>query len=493
MIDLKQSIIEIAKLLDKGEFVRAKYFLDKSIKIYPKSSKLRMYMGYLAYRNNDFEKAIKFLTSAIKLDNKDSNSFFYRGISYGKINENIKAIIDFERAIKLNNKYSSYYHFYGLTLMREGEFKKALLQIEKAILIDSSNDELILSRGICKNKLGLYEEASKDYKSLINRDKFLYQARFNLSLTLLQLKEFKIGWQLYKSYYKLPNNKPEFSFTKNEWDGVSSGDTILVWKEQGLGDQIMSFIFLDKLKEKFRNIIVLCDNRLINIFRRSFDSVFTFLPSDTNIEKLQYDCHMPCYNLLRLYSKTNLKQNNFTAELKINTIESRKLQQKINNYNNNNNKKKIIGISWFSENPENGKIRSYEAIDFLNAFKKYKENIILVNLQYNSNIKDIDSIAKRIGINLYTDRDIDLYNNIDGLLSLASVCHHIISIDNSTVHLAGASGLNTHIILNRPWDWRWLDGQNIWYKNTYCYPQRSNINKNYYLNMSIDEIMNRVI
>ena len=113
---------------------------------------------------------------------------------------------------------------------------------------------------------------------------------------------------------------------------------------------------------------------------------------------------------------------------------------------------------------------------------------IYVNLQYNSSIEEISQVSRKLGVTIYNDDEIDLFNDIDGLLNLAGACDFIISIDNTTIHLAGAAGINTHVLLNRPWDWRWLDGTNIWYPTTRCYPQEKTVNRDNFLKNTIREI-----
>ena len=113
---------------------------------------------------------------------------------------------------------------------------------------------------------------------------------------------------------------------------------------------------------------------------------------------------------------------------------------------------------------------------------------VYVNLQYNSSVEEINQVSRKLGVTIYNDEAIDLFNDIDGLLNLAGACDFIISIDNTTIHIAGAAGINTYVLLTRPWDWRWLDGINIWYPRTRCYPQEKTVNRDNFLKNTIREI-----
>ena len=61
---------------------------------------------------------------------------------------------------------------------------------------------------------------------------------------------------------------------------------------------------------------------------------------------------------------------------------------------------------------------------------------VYVNLQYNSSVEEINQVSRKLGVTIYNDEAIDLFNDIDGLLNLAGACDFIISIDNTTIHIA---------------------------------------------------------
>ena len=57
--------------------------------------------------------------------------------------------------------------------------------------------------------------------------------------------------------------------------------------------------------------------------------------------------------------------------------------------------------------------------------------------------------------------------NIDSLASIIKNCDLIITIDNSTAHLAAALGKPVWILLPTNSDFRWMENkeESIWYKN----------------------------
>ena len=57
-----------------------------------------------------------------------------------------------------------------------------------------------------------------------------------------------------------------------------------------------------------------------------------------------------------------------------------------------------------------------------------------------------------------------------------SACDSVVTIDNSTVHLAASLGVDTHLILPHFPDWRWsyVDEGSPWYPGLKVYRQNAN-------------------
>ena len=70
--------------------------------------------------------------------------------------------------------------------------------------------------------------------------------------------------------------------------------------------------------------------------------------------------------------------------------------------------------------------------------------------------------------------EIDKFYDLDGLAALISACDHIVSVDNVTVHLAGALGQATRVLLPFACDWRWMvdRSDSPWYPEMTLYRQK---------------------
>jgi ADP-heptose:LPS heptosyltransferase len=69
------------------------------------------------------------------------------------------------------------------------------------------------------------------------------------------------------------------------------------------------------------------------------------------------------------------------------------------------------------------------------------------------------------GAPVFIDRSVDQFSNIDRFAAQVAAMDLVITIDNSTAHLAGALGIPTWVLLPFSRDWRWLQARedSPWY------------------------------
>ena len=67
-------------------------------------------------------------------------------------------------------------------------------------------------------------------------------------------------------------------------------------------------------------------------------------------------------------------------------------------------------------------------------------DITFVDLQYTDTSEERALFKQRYGIEVLKLEEIDNFNDIDGLASLIDACDCVVSVSNTTVHIAGAIG-----------------------------------------------------
>ena len=128
----------------------------------------------------------------------------------------------------------------------------------------------------------------------------------------------------------------------------------------------------------------------------------------------------------------------------------------------------ICGISWRSVNPM---IVEWKTLPLASLAEPLAcQEVRLVSLQYGDVAAEIAALRRETGIEIIEELSIDNFHDIDGLVSLIDACDLVISISDTTVHLAGALGRPTWVLLHDVPDWRWglMGNRCLWYPRLLC-------------------------
>jgi ADP-heptose:LPS heptosyltransferase len=202
------------------------------------------------------------------------------------------------------------------------------------------------------------------------------------------------------------------------------------------------------------------DFRLKSIFQRSFPDIY-FITEEEEIDESKYDYHLPIGSMAKFYRNSIEDFSNNNEKYLITNDE---INKSLNKYFSKYTQKRKIGISWKSKNPLSGLKRSAELNDIIDYIND--KSAIYVNLQYGEVREEILKM-KNQGVEILNIEEIDNMKNIDGLLSVINHCDEVISIDNSTVHFAGAIGKKTQVLMHESADYRWENNGETtkWYRS----------------------------
>ena len=164
----------------------------------------------------------------------------------------------------------------GLAHQKLHQPERALACYESAGRIRSDDAELHDARGSTFQELGRLDDAFAEYgRALALRPDFP-PALFHRALARLLVQDFERGWPDYE-WRRTGADRVSLSGAAPRWDGTPlAGRTILIRREQGLGDEIMFASMLPELIRMAGHCVVECDPRLRAIYRRSFPATTVF-------------------------------------------------------------------------------------------------------------------------------------------------------------------------------------------------------------------------
>ena len=284
--------------------------------------------------------------------------------------------------------------------------------------------------------------------------------RWTVALMHLQQGEFREAAMGIESRWKSSKfDSPKLITSKPTWNKYGKFNHVLIWSEQGIGDQIFYMSFIREVARYTPKITVMCDYRLIPLLKRSTPWV-NFVPQTERV--IGVDSQIPMGSLFTQFvsEKADIKKvrhhsnllmpdrdrgNGFYDDLKIKENEI------------------LIGISWASGAPKIGNHKSCSLEDLMPIFKI--PNARFVSLQYGDHFEEIFEFRKKHGITIETVVDVDNTADIDGLASLIWACDAVVTVSNVTGHLSGGIGIRTFLLdSNKLWYWGNCDGnRNLWY------------------------------
>jgi tetratricopeptide (TPR) repeat protein len=432
---------------------------------------LRLYDIYEKKKNfNKCEEisknVISILEKKVETDSKNSDLYFYFGIAYKNFKKLEIAKKYLKLAIKLNPFKELYYFVLGEIHQQMNEFIDAKENFEQAIKIDPLNVAVNINYAhLIKNEFGEIKEAKKiilKFDTLFPNNKYITTAKAWL---LLNQGDYKNGWKAHnahiaqiKNHMKLPGAK---LWKKEKLDG-----NLLVWSGQGLGDFIFFSKMVGLLDDYAKKILFICDKRLVPIYKRYFTKI---KPEKFIIEeeyqKERFSKHIASEMLGEFFANSVEDINNFS---KNKLTPSKEWDLEIDNFLSSLPKNKLnVGLSWSTSNKNEIDKKGIKLDKFLEIFKK--NNINLINLQFGDVKHEISSFKDKNKVEFYEFKNLNITKEIDKLMSLINKLDLVITIQNTTAHLALSIGKKTFVLLSyAPPRFYWY-GPNT--EKSYWYPE----------------------
>ena len=289
-------------------------------------------------------------------------------------------------------------------------------------------------------------------------------ANHNYGLSLLARRNWKEGWPYYShSVGKIGRvvfkyrNPPEPT-----WDG-DPGKRIVVFGEQGLGDEICAASMFPDAIARSKKVIVDCDKRLEGLFRRSFPQASVYGTRYAKAGegrwkegKNDFDASVAGFELGRFFRST---QESFPGTAYLEPCPIR-----VAGWKAALPKKPIIGIAWSGGTPANaGLYRRLPLTEWKPIFDSLDAH--WVSLQYKDE-EVVDPVVRYPWATLTKD--------YDDTAALVACCDLVIAMQTSVAHLAGALGVPCWTLIPKTSQWRYGEDYTDvpWYRSMTLYREK---------------------
>lgn len=379
----------------------------------------------------------------------------------------IYAIVYYEESLKITpndaNVYNTIGYLYKIIGNKYLHLDEQIKYFEKAIELDPDCIQIIRNLAVTYPLVGRGEEAVKYFKKLLELDPVVddYVAYSHLQM---QLGNFTEGFKYYEYRFQRKGNPLEYpKFDKPRWEGQNISDkTLLIHYEQGFGDSIQFFRYLEQVKPLAKKIIFRVQDELVDLFSNNIEGI-EIVDLTTPISELSFDYQIPLISILNVMNATidNIPYTQGYIKAYKNKIDKYK-----KDFFDNDCLK--IGISY--NGAQFGNARRNVPLECFYPLTKLK-NVKVYSLQKGFGAEQLKNVPADIEI-------IDLGATFNDFSDTAAAMENIdlfITSDNSVFNLAGAMGKKTFVLLNKHSEWRWFYDEETtpWYDSVKIFKKQN--------------------
>jgi tetratricopeptide (TPR) repeat protein len=392
--------------------------------------------------------------------------------SLARLEESEEAL---RRSLALMPYNAGAYNNLAVTLKERGLLDEAKEAAVRAVALNPGSANAYSNLGVINMGLGLFEEAVWAFRQALTLDAENGDAHFNLALLDLQKGNFHSGWDGYAWRFRIKQD-PHEQLPIPRYDGSKpDGKTIFVYAEQAVGEELMFSSCLGDLIVQAGQCIVECDARLVPLFSRSFPSISaiaaTGRDSDTLPEALAHaDFKLPLGSLPRYFRNC---RDDFKGHAPWLIPGEEALQKWRSRYDALGEGLKL-GISWRGGIKKDlSRMRSTSLLQW--AALLSIPGVQFVNLQYGDTSGELRELGEQLGIHVHSWDDADQLRDLDDFAAQVAALDLVISIDNTTAHMAGAVGVPVWCLVPIVPNWRWMleCDDSPWYPSMKLFRQKN--------------------
>lgn len=435
--------------LDLGETEAAMRSFDAALRYAPGDRVLRRNLAEAKAASGAVRDAIGLFTTLIEEQPDDPDTY----LEMAKVMLDQGWFSDAENALQMALRFGAdsleLFNQTGIARREQYRYSEAVEAFDAGLAVAPDCVPLLVNRA---NALGWSrqdEAAEAAYRRALALAPEDVQARFSFACFLLMRGRTDEGWDYYEARWergdRARTRRPVSCLA--QWCGEDSDptrDALLVFSEQGFGDNLQFVRLLARIRQRFARITLLTRPALQSLLSRSLAGI-----ADVVVEhpdEAGFRWQVP---LLSIARAVKLPVSDWTMDspyLKSDPVKAVPWATHLPA-----NGRRRVGLCW-----SGGKLPRYrsrfdlplEAVDSMLAEK----GIAWVNLQQ----AGFDEWRQdRVNAGAFVD-PMPLVRDFDDTAALVSGLDLVISTDTAVAHLAGAMGKPVWLLLSSEGEWRWL-------------------------------------
>jgi tetratricopeptide (TPR) repeat protein len=441
----------------------------RALKLRPDYLAARINLGNILADDGAGDDAAALYREGLALQGGQADLHYSLGRLLHRRGKEEEALAQYRSALAIKPDLPAAINNLGLLLQEREQLDETIALYQRGLAAHPKDPDLLLNLGNVLVRACRFDEAIAAYRRLQAIAPDHVEAHHFESFALLVQGRFKEGWEAYEWRLRAPDAAAKVAqYPQARWDGRRDlTGRLLIWHEQGVGDELMFLSLLPELAREMK-LLVECDARLVGLLGRSIAGVefVPRAPDGAGPSRWPEDvvAQTPAGSLMRYMRPDPASFAEGGAYLKPDEARRDALRERYGH------DRLRVGLSWHTTAASSGARRRL-ALSSLLPFLR-NPHARFINLQYGDHADEIAALAGH-GIELLQDPSVDSWADLDGFAAQVASLDLVITIDNSTAHMAGALGVPCWVMLPYSPEWRWLLGRSdcLWWPSLRLFRQ----------------------
>ncbi|MDP2213771.1 tetratricopeptide repeat protein [Phenylobacterium sp.] len=462
-----------------GDFVSSITCYESALALLPNQADVANDLGRLAFRMGmkaEAEKLFRHFLAAKPNHPEGANNLACAIRDQDRAEEAIEIL---RPAIEANPTAAMPWNTLGTIVTEQGELEAAHTFFDEALRLQPHFPKAQYNRANVRLSLGEAEAALADcdvaLAGAVAQDEQLMM-RLSRATILMELGQIAEGWEDYEArLHPQFSDCTHFQALGRPWtpDAELAGRSLLIFGEQGLGDEVMFANLIPDVLEALGpkgRLFLAVETRLVPLFQRSFPQAVvgahaTYAVAGRSVRVAPFvtdedppEIWAPLGSLLRRFRPSLASFSHKTGYL-------RPDPQRVAHWRDVLDQAPAglkVGLLWKSGLMTGARRR------YFSAFEAWRDVLAVpgttfVNLQYGDCAAELAHAQRDMGVRIWTPPGIDLKQDLDEIAALTCALDLVIGFPNATVNLAGACGASAWIA-SAPGAWPRLGSDHYpWY------------------------------
>lgn len=298
--------------------------------------------------------------------------------------------------------------------------------------------------GLFYAAVGRLDDAISVHEDLLRRHPDHVGGRYNLARLQFRKSELSEGFVNYEARWQwreFTTSRRRFSAPR--WEGQPlDGKKLLVWREQGIGDEVRFASLLPELKDLGGSVTFECSPKLVPLFEHSFPwaKIRREGPLECRGEEAyaEFDYQIPIGSLGRMFRPDIATFHERQAPWLARFLEA---ENRVRAQFELGQDEILVGVCWRSSNRAASRNRYFFDVEQLEPLK-HLPNVKWLNVQYDATADELETI-RNLGMPLHNYTNVDQKDDLVSACALLGACDLVVSIGSAVGDLTGGLGVPT--------------------------------------------------